>query len=147
MMRKKNPIQNLSETLGRYMLELIRLPHQEWVSTTRFARLFDVHPSTVTEHFQNLRNLGLLQHEKYRGVRLTEKGIIEGELLIWKHRILETFFSNYLGLSNDEACIEARKIDFYISKNIIELICKKFNHPEYCPCGNEITRRFCYNLE
>ena len=135
--------ENMPETLRKYILELIRLPRNEWVSTTEFARIFNVHPSTVTEHFQKLANLGLLDYEKYKGVRLNENGMVEGELLIWKHRILETLFSNYLGLSKEEACTEARKIDLYISKKIIELICNKFNHPEFCPCGLEITRRFC----
>ncbi|NHI93917.1 MAG: metal-dependent transcriptional regulator [Candidatus Lokiarchaeota archaeon] len=143
LLRKNSQVQNFSETIGNYLLELIRSPHYEWNSTSNFANLFDVHPSTVTEHFQKLADLGLVKYERYKGVKLTELGIKEGELLIWKHRILETFFSNYLGLLKEDACKEASKIDFFISENIISLICKKFNHPNKCPCGFEITKRFC----
>ena len=142
-MTENNETQNVSETLGKYLLKLIRLPHYEWRSTSDFAKIFDVHPSTVTEHFQKLAGLGLVEYERYKGVKLTSLGIEEGEFLIWKHRILETFFSDYLGLIKEEACDEASKIDFFISKNIITLICKKFNHPDKCPCGHSITKRFC----
>ena len=142
-MSDNSQFQNLSETLGKYLLKLIRLPHFEWRSTSDFAQIFNVHPSTVTEHFQKLAEIGLVEYERYKGIKLTNLGIEEGEFLIWKHRILETFFTDYLNLLKEDACKEASKIDFFISKEIISLICKKFNHPNTCPCGFEITKRFC----
>ena len=146
LLKKLSQAKDVSETLGKYLLELIRLPHHEWISTSNFAKKFEVHPSTVTEHFQKLAELGLVQYERYKGIKLTELGVKEGEFLIWKHRILETFFSDYLDLPKDDACKEASKIDFFISKNIISLICKKFEHPKTCPCGHEITKRFCNEI-
>ncbi len=136
----------VSVTLGKYIKDLIRNPYAKWYSTSKFAKKYDVHPSTVTEHFQRLKKLGLISYKKYKGIQLTKKGIIEGELLMWKHRILETYFTEEFGLSKDKACEEANKIDFYISNNIIEHMCKKNNHPKICPCGNEISRRFCTEI-
>ena len=142
-MKDKKQVHNVSETLGKYLLKMIRASDYEWKSTSDFARSFNVHPSTVTEHFNKLAELDLVRYERYKGIKLTKLGFKEAEFLIWKHRILETFFSDYLGLNKEDACEEASKIDFFISKEIITLICKKFNHPNTCPCGFEITKRFC----
>ena len=146
VLRKNKPKKNVSITLGKYIKDLIRLPYFEWYSTSRFSQKYNVHPSTVTEHFQRLAELGIIEYEKYKGVRLSKKGIIEGELLMWKHRVLETYFSEEFNSSKEEACIEANKIDFYISKKIINQMCKKNNHPKTCPCGHKISRRFCTEI-
>jgi len=146
ILRKKKSIEKVSVTLGKYIKDLIRNPYSKWFSTSKFAKKYEVHPSTVTEQFQRLKKLGLIDYKKYKGIRLTKKGIVEGELLMWKHRILETYFSEEFGLTKEEACHEANRIDFYISNNIIEYMCKKNNHPTTCPCGNEISRRFCTEI-
>ncbi len=142
-MRKTKQISNVSQMLSMYLKELMRLPKDKRVSTTEFAKKFNVHPSTVTEHFQRLSRLNLLNYVKYRGAHLTQEGIHQGELLMWKHRILEVFFMEFLGLSKEDACSEATKIDFFISSNVIKLLCKKMNHPRVCPCGFEIASTYC----
>jgi DtxR family Mn-dependent transcriptional regulator len=142
-MRKTREIQNISQVLSVYIKELFRLKSEERVSTSDFAKKFKVHPSTVTENFQRLASLHFLNYEKYKGACLTKEGIQQGELLLWKHRILEVFFLKFLGLSKEDACQESDKIDFFISANVIKLLCKKFNHPAICPCGFEIARTYC----
>ena len=64
-----------------------------------------------------MSHLGFVDYKKYKGIKLTEFGRNQGLILMRKHRILEFFFKNFLGLSKKEACIEASKIDLYISEN------------------------------
>ncbi|MHA1267092.1 MAG: metal-dependent transcriptional regulator [Candidatus Helarchaeota archaeon] len=129
--------------MSEYLKELARLPKTQVVTTSEFAKKFEVHPSTVTEHFQRLAHLKLINYTKYRGAQLTEKGIQQGNLLLWKHRILEVFFMNFLNLTQEEACLEANQIDFFVSHTIIKRLCQKLNHPQVCPCGFEIVGTFC----
>jgi len=142
-MTKLKYYSNFSQMLSLYLKELMRLPRMNRISTSEFSKKFNVHPSTVTEHFQRLFELNLLDYVKYKGVLLTEDGIQQGEFLIWKHRVLEVFFMEVLGLSKEAACSEADKIDFFISQEVIKLLCKKLNHPRICPCGFEIARTYC----
>ncbi len=129
------------QTISKYLKPIIRNYDQnpnKWFSTKFFAEKFNVHPSTVTEHFQSLSMLGLVEYKKYKGIKLTPHGIKQGQILMRKHRILEYFFSNELGLTCEEACKEASKIDIYISEKIIDKICTKLEHPRVCPCGHNI---------
>ena len=127
--------------ISQYLKALIRLGEKsmdEWISPKYFGNKFDVHSSTVTEHLQNMSILKYVNYKKYKGVRLTQYGQQQGLLLMRKHRILEHFFVRYLNLTKEEACIEAEKIDLFISESIIDKICAKFSHPKLCPCGYEI---------
>jgi len=142
-MRKNRQLSNVSQILSVYLKELMRSAISDRISTSTIANKFNVHPSTVTEHFQRLSNLKLLDYVKYKGARLTEEGIYQGQLLLWKHRILEVFFMQSLDLSKEEACSEAEKIDFFISPKVVKLLCKKLNHPRVCPCGFEIVEIYC----
>ncbi len=101
------------------------------------ARALKLSPSTITELLQKLANKGLVLYERYRGAKLSEGGEKIAKKIVKKHRILEVLFVN-LGLANDEACLEASKIDYLVSENLIECIYKKLNYPTKCPCGKRI---------
>jgi DtxR family Mn-dependent transcriptional regulator len=129
------------EMTSRYLKELIRrrTTHPDtYVSARFFSKKFKVHSSTVTEHFQKLQELELVEYKKYKGIKLTAYGEKVGLLLMRNHRILEVFFTSRLGLSQEDACDEADKIDLFISKKIIDKLCTMCEHPVTCPCGNEI---------
>ena len=129
------------ERTSRYLKELIRLQKSnpnEVFSTKFFSIKFKVHPSTVTEHFQKMQELELVQYTKYKGIKLTEYGEKVGLLLMRNHRVLEFFLNSILGLTQDEACEEADRIDLFISKKVIDKLCTMCEHPEICPCGNAI---------
>ena len=136
----ENSLKNMEMT-SHYLKELIRLkkthPNQIF-STKFFSERFKVHPSTVTEHFQKMHDLELVDYKKYKGIKLTEYGEKVGLLLMRNHRILEVFFNTVLGLSQEEACKEADRIDLFISKKVIDRLCTICEHPETCPCGNSI---------
>lgn len=129
------------EMTSRYLKELIRLlkNHSDiYISANFFSKKFKVHPSTVTEHFKKMQELELVEYRKYKGIKLTENGKKVGKLLMRNHRILEVFFNSVLGLSQNDACEEADRIDLFISKKIIDKLCIICEHPITCPCGNEI---------
>src|SRR5256885_16894516 len=60
-------------------------------STTELAALLEVRPASVSGMLRKLSELGLVEHERYHGVRLTERGrrvALEG---IRHHRLLQPF--------------------------------------------------------
>lgn len=129
------------EITSRYLKELIRLQktHQsKKIPTKFFCEKFQVHPSTVTEHFQKLEELEIVEYTKYKGIQLTPFGTRVGLILMRNHRVLEFFFNSILGLTQQDACEEADRIDLFISKRIIDKLCTFCEHPSTCPCGHEI---------
>src|SRR5438552_187973 len=48
------------------------------VTTTALAERLDVRPASVSGMLPKLTQLGLVEHEPYRGVRLTERGTRPG---------------------------------------------------------------------
>lgn len=131
---------DLTEGESRYLKLIFRKQQEEEerVKTTALADSVGVRPATVTETLQRLAKKGILSHEPYHGVQLTEKGISEAKKILRKHRILEVLLVNYLDFAPEKACEEARKLDYHASDNLIKSICRNFGHPEICPCGKRI---------
>src|SRR5881227_1035732 len=67
-------------------------------STTDLAALLEVRPASVSGMLRKLSALGLAEHERYRGVRLTERGRRVALEVIRHHRLVELFLVENLGL-------------------------------------------------
>lgn len=136
----------LTENESRYLKIIYRTQREEdeKLSTTSIAKDLKVRPSSVTEVLQGLAEKGLLEYVPYHGVGLTEMGIQKAREQLRKHRILEVLFVNYLGYNPENACEEALALDYHASKQLINSICRSFDHPEVCPCGKRIfSNRDC----
>ena len=104
------------------------------VKTTELATILGVDPSTVTKTLQELEELGLIAREPYHGVVLTPYGKEYGEFLLRRHRILGLILSHY-GLSDEEACQEASRMECYASREAIDKMCRSMGHPTVGICG------------
>ena len=58
-------------------------------STTELATLLEVRPASVSGMLRKLAALGLVEHERYRGVRLTDHGRRVALEVIRHHRLVE----------------------------------------------------------
>lgn len=110
----------------------------ERVTNAIVARTFGVTGATVTESFHKLAEKNLVEYIPYYGIRLTEKGVVEAERLLRKHRLLETLLVRFMKYAPREACTEASTIDYYCSEALANTICGAYNHPAQCPCDKEI---------
>ena len=106
----------------------------EAASTNGLAARLDVTPAAVSGMLRKLAGLGLVEHEPYRGVRLTERG---GRLValevIRHHRLLELFLVESLGMGWDEVHAEAEVLEHVLSEDLEELIAAKLGHPTLDP--------------
>ena len=76
-------------------------------STNELAALLAVRPASVSGMLRKLSALGLVEHERYRGVRLTERGRRVALEVIRHHRLVELFLVESLGMTWDEVHAEA----------------------------------------
>jgi len=131
---------SLTPKEGEYLTFMYRKQVEEdkRASTTTLAKSFKVSPATATETQQKLAEKKLVTYTRYYGAALTEKGIVEAQKLLRRHRILEVLFVKFLRYDTKKACEEASKIDYYCSEDLINTICRAYEHPDTCPCSKEI---------
>jgi DtxR family transcriptional regulator, Mn-dependent transcriptional regulator len=111
------------------------------VSTGELAALLDVRPASVSGMLRKLTALGLVEHQRYRGVRLTERGREVALEVIRHHRLLELFLVESLGMSWDEVHAEAEVLEHALSEELEEVIAAKLGHPTLDPHGDPIPTR------
>lgn len=110
-------------------------------STNELAALLDVRPGSVSGMLRKLSALGLVEHERYRGVRLTERGRRVALEVIRHHRLLELFLVESLGMTWDEVHAEAEVLEHALSEELEELIAAKLGNPTVDPHGDPIPSR------
>jgi DtxR family transcriptional regulator, Mn-dependent transcriptional regulator len=109
------------------------------------AGYFAVDPSTVTRTISELTKEGYVEHEPYGSVALTEFGMEYGGFLVRRHRILGLVLSHY-GLSEDEACREASRMESYLSRDAVNKMCRALGHPTKGFCGEICHDELCPSL-
>lgn len=118
---------------------------QEWshekVSTKMLAERIGVSASTASESIRKLADQGLVDHEKYGAVTLTERGRRAAVSVVRRHRLLETYLVNELGYSWDEVHDEAEVLEHAVSDLMMERIDAKLGHPQRDPHGDPIPGR------
>ena len=110
-------------------------------STTDLATLLEVRPASVSGMLRKLSALGLVEHERYRGVRLTERGRRVALEVIRHHRLVELFLVESLGMTWDEVHAEAEVLEHALSEELEELIAAKLGDPKVDPHGDPIPSR------
>jgi DtxR family Mn-dependent transcriptional regulator len=110
-------------------------------TTTGLAERLEVRPASVSGMLPKLTELGLVEHEPYRGVRLTDRGRRVALEVVRHHRLLELFLVESLGMTWDEVHAEAEVLEHVISEELEELIAAKLGNPSFDPHGDPIPSR------
>jgi DtxR family transcriptional regulator, Mn-dependent transcriptional regulator len=108
------------------------------VSTTAIASRLEVSAPAATTMIKKLAGLGLVQHERYRGVTLTKVGKRAAVEVIRHHRLLEQYLAQRLGLPIDEVHQEAERLEHVLSEELEERIDRELGFPTHDPHGDPI---------
>ena len=112
----------------------------EKITLSMLAQRLGVSASTASEAVRKLTDAGLLQHERYGGVELTEAGRVQALAVVRRHRLLETFLVADLGYSWDEVHEEAEVLEHVVSDRMLDRLDARLGHPERDPHGDPIPR-------
>ena len=110
-------------------------------STNALAERLGVRPPSVSGMLRKLDALGLVVHERYRGVRLTEAGRKVALEVLRHHRLLELYLAESLGMGWDEVHAEAEVLEHVLSEELEELIAASLGDPTRDPHGDPIPTR------
>src|SRR5881397_3558637 len=102
------------------------------------AAAVGVTPGTATTMVKALAESGLAEYEPYSGVRLTTAGEKLAGLVLRRHRLVELFLVQVMGMSWAEVHEEAEQLEHVVSERLIERIDKMLGHPTHDPHGDPI---------
>jgi DtxR family Mn-dependent transcriptional regulator len=108
------------------------------VSTTALADRLAVSPASASGMMRKLDELGLVTHEPYHGVRLTDEGVRLALEVLRHHRLLELYLAESLGLPWDRVHDEAEVLEHVLSEDLEALIAAKLGDPTHDPHGDPI---------
>ena len=111
---------------------------REPVSTNALAERLGVTPASASGMVKRLGELGLVTHQRYRGVLLTDAGRRVALEVIRHHRLLELYLVQDLGVPWDRVHQEAEVLEHVLSEDLEELIAAKLGHPTLDPHGDPI---------
>jgi DtxR family Mn-dependent transcriptional regulator len=109
-------------------------------ATGKIADALGVSPGTVTSMLKTLSDSQLVSYVPYEGVQLTPAGSVLALRILRRHRLIELFLVNVLGMNWDEVHDEAENMEHAVSDHLVDLIDKFLAHPDVDPHGDPIPK-------
>jgi DtxR family transcriptional regulator, Mn-dependent transcriptional regulator len=116
-------------------------PPQRLLPMGQLASALGVAPGTATTMVKTLAEAGLVEYEPYNGVRLVAAGEKLAALVLRRHRLIELFLVQVLGMRWDEVHEDAEQLEHVVSDRLIERIDELLGHPEVDPHGDPIPTK------
>ncbi len=113
----------------------------EPVSTNALADRLGVTAASASGMVKRLGELGLVAHQPYRGVSLTDDGRRVALEVMRHHRLLELYLVETLGVPWDRVHQEAEVLEHVLSEELEERIAAKLGDPTHDPHGDPIPTR------
>jgi DtxR family Mn-dependent transcriptional regulator len=130
---------NLSDAIQDYLKSVYNLQGAEArVTIGAIAKDQSVSPASASAMVKKLAALDLLEHEPYRGARLTESGERVAVEVIRHHRLIELYLAETLGLHVDDVHDEADRLEHVISEELEARIDRALGYPTHDPHGDPI---------
>jgi len=102
------------------------------------AEQLGVSGASVTGMVKSLVDSGLVEYQRYKGVQLTPEGRRIALGVIRRHRLIELFLVETLGLDWSEVHEEAERLEHAVSENLLERIDEFLGRPTVDPHGDPI---------
>jgi DtxR family transcriptional regulator, Mn-dependent transcriptional regulator len=133
-------MQTLSEE--NYLKIIYNLDKQglKKITPTAISEALNNNPASVVDMLKKLVDKKLLQYEKAKGVKLTEKGKNIAVQIVRKHRLWEAFLLEKLGYGWDEVHEIAEQLEHVQNSDLADRLDKFLGFPQYDPHGDPIPK-------
>ena len=130
-----------SLTVENYLKAILQIELQTdatWISGGQLAQALGVSPGTVTSMQKTLDEAELAEYRPYEGVCLTQAGRRLAVRMLRRHRLIEQFLVETLGLTWDQVHEEAEHMEHAVSDMLIDRIDEFLGCPRFDPHGDPI---------
>lgn len=130
-------------TLQDYLKTIYKLETaaRDRVSTSALAERMLLSHASVTNMLKKLSEESFISYEPYKGATLTPKGSAIALQTIRRHRIIELFLVEKLGLGWDEVDTEAETLEHAISDTLLDRMAISLGDPAVDPHGSPIPTK------
>jgi DtxR family transcriptional regulator, Mn-dependent transcriptional regulator len=128
-----------SEAVQDYLKAIHRLGGADHVvSPADIATCLAVKAPSVTGMLKRLAEAGWIEYTSGTGAKLTAEGVGEARRVIRRHRLIELFLTQVLGLDWSEVDAEAEALEHAISPRLEQAIAAHLGEPLEDPHGHPI---------
>lgn len=141
-MKRERNAESYTASVEDYLKTIYQIEESSGAAaTTDIASRLDVAPASVSGMVRRLAGQGLLEHERYRGVRLTDEGRRVALSTMRRHRIIELFLTEQLGYPWDLVHDEAERLEHAASDELVDRMAAILGEPTLDPHGAPIPTR------
>jgi DtxR family Mn-dependent transcriptional regulator len=118
-----------------FWLEEAGLP----ITGANIARAMQLSPPTVHEMIGRLESDGYVSRAEDKRLSFTEQGRLEATAIVRRHRLIERFLTDVLGVPWDEVHEEAERLEHAMSPVLEERMLAAIGDATTCPHGHPIV--------
>ncbi len=112
-----------------------------YVSAADISEKLGVKPPTVSSMLVNLAKKGYLEHEKYRGMRLTPSGEKVAKSVVKRHQVISELIS-MLGVDDQTAYVDTEGIEHHVHPSTLRRFERLAEYLRENPQTLKAIRRF-----
>ena len=128
-----------SEVISRYLEAIYYMDaERETVRSARLADWLGVTRPTVTVALRRMTRDGMVRINAHKEIDLTDRGRLEAAAIVRRHRIMERWLTESLGLDWVVADEEAARLEHAVSEVVEQRLYEALGRPTTCPHGNPI---------
>ena len=128
-----------TEVVSRYLEAIYYMETEsEPVRSARLADWLGVSRPTVTVALRRMTRDGMVRLNGRKEIELTDRGRQAAAAIVRRHRIMERWLTDALGLDWVTADEEAARLEHAVSEVVEERVWEALRKPTTCPHGNPI---------
>jgi DtxR family Mn-dependent transcriptional regulator len=128
-----------SEVIAHYLEAIYYIRAEgEAVRSARLADWLSVSRPTVTVALRRMTRDGMVRLNAHKEIELTARGDGAAAAIVRRHRIMERWLTDVLGLDWVTADAEAERLEHAVSEVVEETLYRILGRPKTCPHGNPI---------
>src|SRR5690606_19182867 len=133
-------------SIENYLKAIFKLEQQlrevdDRVKSKDIALALEIAQPSVTSMLKTLSGQSMIDYIPYQGVRMTDEGRRAALEVIRRHRLVEVFLIEKLGLSWDEVHQEAEALEHAMSAKVTNRLEEFLGYPTHDPHGDPIPSR------
>src|ERR1700704_4062564 len=109
------------------------------INGANIARAMQLSPPTVHEMIGRLEGDGYVERADDKSLTFTERGRGEAQPIVRRHRLIERFLTDVLGIPWDEVHEEAERLEHAMSPVLEERMLAAIGDAKTCPHGHPIV--------
>jgi DtxR family transcriptional regulator, iron-dependent repressor len=108
------------------------------ITGANVARAMRLSPPTVHEMVGRLEHDGYVTRADDKSLRFTDEGLKQAEAIVGRHRLIERFLTDVVGIAWDDVHEEAERLEHAMSPAFEEWMIRSVGDAKTCPHGHPI---------